>query len=52
MQSGMNYDAAKSACEADGGRLAVMTTESEVIAVLGSIALVSWTLDNGQFSSK
>ncbi|ELU09168.1 hypothetical protein CAPTEDRAFT_189871 [Capitella teleta] len=40
-EPGNTYGEAKSVCESDGGRLAVMATPAEAIAVLSSIALAS-----------
>ncbi|ELT97007.1 hypothetical protein CAPTEDRAFT_199779 [Capitella teleta] len=40
-EPGKTYGEAKSVCESDGGRLAVMATPAEAIAVLSSIALAS-----------
>jgi hypothetical protein len=44
LEAGKTYGEAKSGCESDGGRLAVMATPVEAIAILSSIALVSCLL--------
>ncbi|ELU15749.1 hypothetical protein CAPTEDRAFT_201170 [Capitella teleta] len=41
LEPGKNYDKAKSLCEADGGRLAMMSTPVEALSVLSSIDLES-----------
>ncbi|ELT97843.1 hypothetical protein CAPTEDRAFT_226815 [Capitella teleta] len=40
LEAGKTYGEAKSGCESDGGRLAVMATPVEAIAILSSIALM------------
>jgi hypothetical protein len=41
LEGGLSYGKAQATCARDGGHLAVMTTEEEVISVFASIQLVS-----------